>query len=697
MNATPPGGSVEATGLRRHSVLETPNDQAFDDLMLLAAHLCGVPTAMVALTGENRQRFKSQLDVGPAEMARDFAFCMQAMSGQLEVWQIPDVQADPRFVHDALAAGEPALRFCAGAPLVAPDGQVLGALCVTDRQPRTLSTEQVAALKALSRRAVAQLDLRRQAQDVEKSRRVLLSVLEDEQRSGQNLRESETRFRQMAENINEVFWMLDPEGERLLYLSPAFERIWGRSAATLRGGPEQWLDTVVPEDREKAAAARRRRQATGEYRFEYRIFRPDGSVRWIDDQASPIRDHEGKIHRVVGVAQDITERKKLEEQFLRVQRMEAIGTLAGGVAHDLNNILAPVLMVAGLLKGRLTAAADRNALAMVESSAERGAAIIRQLLMFSRGVAGQRVLVQLRHLLKEMTGIMVETFPREIAITSNAPNELWPVVGDATQIHQVLMNLCVNARDAMPGGGSLQLQARNTTLTAEEARFHSGAHAGRYTVLTVKDTGHGIAPEVIERIFDPFFTTKEFGRGTGLGLSTVMGIVKSHDGFVTVESQPGKGTVFEVYFPAAEGEEAGNETRGAVPRGRNETVLLVDDEAQVRELSAQLLQEHGYRVIGAANGRDAMMRYLENQDVVRVVLTDLMMPVMGGLALVKALRGVKPDLPVIATTGLDTEAHQAELAECGITEVLLKPADPQELLAAVRRVLDGERGPGDGK
>ncbi len=519
----------------------------------------------------------------------------------------------------------------------------------------------------------------------------ILSIDISERRQAEAaLRDSEERFRQMAENINEVFWMRDPANDRMLYVSTAYEKIWGRTCAELYASPGLWAEAIRPEDRERVLAAAATKQATGEYREEFRIVRPDGSERWIYAQAFPIKDASGRVYRVVGVAQDITERKKLEEQFLRGQRMEAIGALAGGVAHDLNNILAPVLMVAGLLKARLPSQRDQEALTLVESSAQRGAAIIRQLLMFSRGVAGDRVVVQLRHLLKEMASLMEETFPREIEITSFIPGELWPVTGDATQLHQVLMNLCVNARDAMPTGGRLTLEAQNTELAAADAGVHPEAKAGRYVLTTVTDTGHGIPPEVIHRIFEPFFTTKEVGKGTGLGLSTVLGIVRSHSGFVTVRSDPGKGTTFQVFLPAAEagGDEAVAADAGQLPQGRGELVLVVDDEPHISTSIRLALEEHHYRVLTAGNGREALQVFLGNQDAIRLVLTDLMMPVMNGVGLVRVLRSLRADLKIIAMTGSSQEAGQAELAELGVPEVLAKPCSPEQLLIAVRRKLD---------
>jgi PAS domain S-box-containing protein len=473
----------------------------------------------------------------------------------------------------------------------------------------------------------------------------------------------------------------------MLYVSPAYERIWGRPCGELNLSALSWADAVVAEDRErvKAAAAK---QAEGTYREEYRILRPDGAIRWILDRAFPIKDSSGKIYRIVGVAEDITEKRKLEEQFLRAQRMEAIGALASGMSHDLNNILAPVLMVPSVLRTKLESEKDRELLGLLEKSAQRGASLIRQLLLFSRGVSGQKVPVQLSHLIKEMVLIMRETFPREISIVVE-PGNVGPVRGDPTQFHQVIMNLCVNARDAMATGGKLTLGLKNVELQAGDRR-HPQARAGHYVVLIIADTGQGMTPEIQARIFDPFFTTKELGKGTGLGLSTVAAIVKSHEGFVTVYSEPGRGTAFHVYLPVESSAAELHESKKseAVPKGNGELILLVDDEEPVTAAIRLILEQNNYRVLVAHNGKQAVSLFLEYQDGLKLVLTDIMMPIMGGLALAKALRAISPNLPVIAATGLEDEKRQAELAEIGIREILYKPCSPAELLSAVRRELD---------
>ena len=503
------------------------------------------------------------------------------------------------------------------------------------------------------------------------------------------LQESDARFHQVVENIHEALWMFDPATRQVVYVSPRYADIWGRPAETLHASPFAWLENVHVDDRgrvEQNAAARDRGIGHSE---TYRILRPDGAVRWIRHRTFAARDANGAVRRLISVAEDTTERKKLEEQFLRSQRMEAIGTLAGGIAHDLNNILAPVLMTAELLTARAPAGRDRELLAMMAQGAQRAADTVRQLLLFSRGVEGQRGVVQPRHLLKEMAGIMRETFPREIVIVEKPEPDLWPVIADATQLHQVLMNLCVNARDAMPNGGTLTISAENAELGPDDVQLHPDARPCRYTVLSVADTGHGIAPEILNRIFDPFFTTKEVGRGSGLGLSTVVGIMRGHGGFITVASEVGRGTVFKSYLPAAVESALSALVPGSrsAPVGRGELVLVVDDEEAIREATREILENNHYRVVTAANGQEALSFFEHEREHVRLVLTDVMMPVMNGPALVRALRGLEPDVKVIAASGLDNEARRAELAALGVTEILMKPFKPAQLLELVRRQL----------
>ncbi|MBK8476037.1 MAG: PAS domain S-box protein [Opitutaceae bacterium] len=502
------------------------------------------------------------------------------------------------------------------------------------------------------------------------------------------LRESEARFRELAETINEVFWITDAAKARILYVSPAYERIWGESCQSLYARPSAWFDGIHSEDRARVVEAATTRQTTGQYNETYRVVRPDGQVRWIQDRAYPVCDAGGRVLRVLGVAEDITEKKRIETQFLRAQRLEAVGALAGGVAHDLNNILTPVLMAAGVLKIEAKDEHERELLSMIEGSARRGADIIRQLVAFSRGVEGEKSVLQPRHLLKEMGAIVRETFPREITLQEDIASDLWPIEVDATQLHQVLMNLCVNARDAMPHGGRLTFGARNLELGADS----SGAgecKPGPYVALSVADTGEGMAPEIIARIFEPFFTTKGVGKGSGLGLSTVLGIVRSHGGHVAVYSEPGRGSRFTVYLPAKPGDSIVTVAAPlAVDPGRAELILVVDDESSIRAATRRLLEQNGYQVVTAPDGQEALKLVLAHRERLRLVLTDVMMPVMGGVGLARALQVLDAGIPVVATSGLDEENKRQELIGVGVREVLTKPCEADVLLAAIRRHLE---------
>lgn len=506
------------------------------------------------------------------------------------------------------------------------------------------------------------------------------------------LRESRDNFRQVVESIQEVFWVLDLAAEKIVYVSPNFLNVWGRTPESLYQHRDAWCECIHPNDQARMLAATQTLQSGGLYDETYRIIRPDGAERWIHDKAFPVRNEQGQVFRIVGVAEDITQRKQLEEQFLRSQRVEAVGTLASGIAHDLNNILAPMLMIAPLLRQSLRDEGDRELVNVVQHGAQRGANIIKQLLTFSRGIEGSRGPVQVRHLLKDMIQVMRETFPRDLTLEERMPADLWVVGADATQIHQVLMNLCVNARDAIHGPGRLALVAENVTLTADDLGGRDWTKPGPYVRISVADTGEGIRPENLNRIFEPFFTTKELGKGTGLGLSTVAGIVRSHGGFVAIQSTVGKGSTFAVHLPALP------EEREATPLepigqlgGRGETILVVDDEFAIRRSLQVTLEEHNYQVLLASDGQEAASRFLEHWSKVRLVITDIMMPRVSGLELVRLVRQLEPKFPIIAMTGLFDPQHREELATLGVTRVLMKPCESSELLAAVHNELAAKR------
>ncbi|MDB6038038.1 MAG: multi-sensor hybrid histidine kinase [Verrucomicrobiales bacterium] len=367
------------------------------------------------------------------------------------------------------------------------------------------------------------------------------------------LHDSEERFRQVVENIREVFWMCDRDTQQVLYVSPGYEQVWGRPSSELYKTPGAWTEAIHPEDRERVLAAINVKLAGGRYNEEYRIIRPDGSVRWILDRSFPVKGENHGSHRIVGIAEDITERKQAEEKFLRAQRVETIGALTGGIAHDLNNLLAPIMMSAPLLRQGMTPEAMEKLLNTIETCAQRGSDLVRKLLTFGRGAEGRQKSVHPKQLIEEMAKLIRVTFPKNIELSFQVPADLWPVSADATQLDQVLLNLCVNARDAMPDGGRLALCAVNVRLGEQPASIVPDAKPGPYVMIQLTDSGHGIPREITDRIFDPYFTTKEPGKGTGLGLATVMGIVKSHGGFVEVRSEVNQGSTFTIHLPAMPG------------------------------------------------------------------------------------------------------------------------------------------------
>jgi PAS domain S-box-containing protein len=740
------------------------------------------------------------------------------------------------------------------------------------------------------------------------------------------LRESEERFRQLAENIREVFWVTNPSKSKTIYVSPAYEAIWARPVAHLLESPWSWLEAVHPEDRGRVSQAVAR-QAERNYDEEYRIIRPDGEIRWIHDRAFPVRNAAGEVDRIVGVAGDITDRKRAEEiirlserrfasfmdnlpglawikdaagryayankgcrelamrdrewfektddqiwppeiagkyrasdekviatkapwqtvetvlqngeerialnskfpifddlgevafvcgigiditerkraeernreqaelldraqdaimvrdlkgrirywnrgaesvygwtaaeaagrlaeellctdlekrdmaetallekgswngelrqvrkggkpvivssrwtllrneageprstlvinsditehkqleaQFLRAQRMESIGTLAGGIAHDLNNALGPIITALDLLRMRFPDPESQELLSILSSSAQHGADMVQQVLSFARGVEGRRMEVQVKHLILEIERIVNDTFLKHIQVRLDIAHDLGTVVGDPTQLHQVLLNLCVNARDAMPQGGILTLSAENLHLEANCAKQYPEAHPGSYICLQVEDTGTGMPPEVLEKIFDPFFTTKEIGKGTGLGLPTSLAIIKNHGGFMRVQSEPGNGTTFQVYIPTPSEAPlfAAAEIAAELPVGNGELILIVDDEAAISQITQQTLETFGYRAVLASDGAEAVSIFARQGAEIAAVLTDISMPVIDGATTIQILRQMKPEVRIIAASGLSVDSTLA------VKHFLPKPYTAESLLNVVRQAL----------
>jgi len=365
------------------------------------------------------------------------------------------------------------------------------------------------------------------------------------------LRESTEKFHYLADNIADVFWIRSPDMREVHYVSPAFEQIWGRPLETLHEDPQRWLDFTVPEDRERVSGVFATLMTNARsVDVEYRITRPDGEIRWIRVRGFQVRDAAGTLIRLTGIVTDITDKKTLELRFLRAQRMEGIGTLAGGIAHDLNNVFAPILMSIDMLGDAVAGEDDQMVLATLRDSAQRGADLVKQVLSFARGVEGQRIPVNPLHVMRDLLAVMRDTFPKSIEVHYLPPRHLWAVTGDPTQLHQVVLNLCVNARDAMPRGGHLTIGLSNVLLDEAAAARYPDGRPGSYVMVTVGDTGTGIPPETRDRIFEPFFTTKEIGRGSGQGLAISRAIVvQGHAGRLDFETCVGEGTRFTIELP----------------------------------------------------------------------------------------------------------------------------------------------------
>jgi PAS domain S-box-containing protein len=517
-----------------------------------------------------------------------------------------------------------------------------------------------------------------------------LEDITERRRTEEQLRLSEERFRQLAENIHEVFWISDLIDNGVLYVSPAYEKVWGRSCESLYADPNSWLEAVHPDDRERVAQAVLNKKNSDKYDEIYRIARPDGALRWIRDRAFPIRDAAGKAYRFAGTAEDITERHQLEMQFRQAQKMEAIGTLAGGIAHDFNNILGAIIGYTEMARMCVKQVPEADEyLDAVLKGAQRAASLVRQILAFGRQREQQRTVVQLRHVVAEPLELLRATIPASIECRTSLAKDVPTVLADVTQIHQVVMNLCTNAVHAMKDRpGRLEVTLEEFTVDMHLAATNPHLHPGPYVRLSVSDTGCGMDAATLERIFEPFFTTKAPGEGTGLGLSVVHGIMRNHDGAVTVYSQPGEGTTFRLYFPV-HGQEAEAEApaeRPAPPRGRGERILFVDDEMPLVHLGQVILEELGYTVTISTNPMEAIASIRADPTAFDLVITDLTMPYLSGTDLARLIFQQRPDLPVILVTGYTANLTAESVRALGIQEMLFKPLTVQILGAAVHRV-----------
>jgi len=500
----------------------------------------------------------------------------------------------------------------------------------------------------------------------------------------EEIRKSQEQFKVISENVADMIAVLDRDGKRL-YNSPSYRQILGD--VELLQGTDSFED-IHPDDRENIRQIFQKTKETGiGHRAEYRLIGKNGNVHNIESQGSVARDEAGEITSIIVVSRDVTEKKKLEQQFLRMQRMESIGALAGGIAHDLNNVLAPIMLALNFIGKRIQDDHSIKMLQILEASTKRGSELIKQVLSFARGVESEFTMIQVRHLIDQIGKIITHTFPKSIVFQTKYTTDVPPVLADATQLHQVLMNLCVNARDAMPNGGKLEIEVEAMELDEQYVRMNLEAKLGNYLIITVSDQGAGIPAAILERVFEPFFTTKEIGKGTGLGLSTVIAIIKSHNGFINVYSEVGKGTTFKVYLPIREGTYVSTaEEKKAIPSSNGELILVVDDEASIREITKITLTAYGYSVLTASDGNEALSAYGNN--TIDLVVTDMMMPNMDGEATIRSIQEINPYAKIIAVSGLK---HDGKIINQEHVVFLHKPYTSEKLLQSIDDLLNKKR------
>ncbi len=482
------------------------------------------------------------------------------------------------------------------------------------------------------------------------------------------------------------------ENDVILFWNSAAERLYGWKREDALGNRKADLLSGQKEFKEHFEAQARTFE-TGEWEGELRQRTREGKQIIIRSRRTLLDSIGNQPRKVLIVNTDITEKKQLESQIFRNQRVENIGMIASGIAHDMNNVLTPIMASLELLKQQLVDEKSKKRISMLESSAHRGKALIEQILLFARGQEGDLSILDLRHIVKDITTLIEQTFPKNISVEVYFAPNLSLIMGDSTQLHQVLLNLVVNARDAMPNGGKITISLAPITVSAADARTNIDARSGDFLLLTVSDTGTGIPQEYIDKIFDPFFTTKPEGKGTGLGLSTVLSIIRAHKGFIEIDSTPNVGTTFKLYLPTAAGKISTSGTSSMevhADKGKGEAILVVDDDEAVVEVAAELLQNAGYTTLLAKNGEEALALYTEHYRNIRLVLTDMVMPKMDGASLIRSLRAVQPSVKIVAMSGLMDKEKLMKMAGVESSAFITKPFTGETLLQTVHRFLHSD-------
>jgi len=589
---------------------------------------------------------------------------------------VSDIARDPLWAEYRQLALPYGLRACWSTPIATEDGAILGTFAIYYREPRTPDAQHLQLITHATH---------------------LAGVAIEHDRAKVQLRAAEDRYRTLVERLPAITYIAELGADGPWhYVSPQIESILGFSPAEWLADPMSWMNRIHKDDREIALAAERRFQKTHElFQAEYRMFARDGRVLWFRDEAVMLDRMDGRPLLMQGVLYDITEHKRLEDQLRHSQKMEAVGQLAGGVAHDFNNLLMLIQAHNERLRGRFAPGEPGHQDSLeIDGAVTRAASLIQQLLAFGRKQVLQTKVLDLNLVVTEVAKMLGRLITNHIELRVMLALEIGCVKADPGQIEQIILNLAVNARDAMPQGGELVLETKNVQVGEAHARNRDGVPPGKYVMLAVTDTGVGMGSETQAHMFEPFFTTKEPGKGTGLGLATVYGVVKQMDGSICVRSEPGKGTTFEIYLPyverAAEKEAPGPGTRtalAAAPDG-TETVLLVEDQEGIRDLVQEFLQRKGYTVLHAVDGDDALRIAGEHNEQIHLLVTDVVMPNIGGQELARRLTPLRPQMKVLFMSGYPEHASWGEEAVDRNVPVLLKPFLLDALARKVRSVLD---------
>jgi PAS domain S-box-containing protein len=516
-----------------------------------------------------------------------------------------------------------------------------------------------------------------------------------EREATEALRASEERFREMTTAIDHFFWVCNPEGTEAFYVSPAYEKIWGRSVESVYRNAPSIMDAIHEDDLERVQA-RQHLKLEGNYDETYRIRRADGSIAWIRSRAFPIRDAHGKVVRLAGIAMDITAQRRLEQQLAQAQRLESIGRLAGGIAHDFNNLLTVILGSVDLqLLDEPPSQVLRADLAAIKEAAERAATLTSQLLAFARRQPVAPARLDLGEVARHTEQLLRRVIGEHVELQTVFASEQCTVVADRAQLEQVLVNLVLNARDAMPQGGRLGIETRNVTIglpASDPAWLRAELDPGEYVSLAVSDTGIGISSDVLPHVFEPFFTTKPTGRGTGLGLATCYGIIQQAGGTILVDTRVGAGTTFTMLLPRAQPGQLAPSSwhpRGSVSGG-TETLLFVEDDPGVRRVGVQILAAHDYSVLAAGSGAEALEMVAAQPAGIQLLVTDVVMPSMSGPELARRLRVSQPTLRVLYCSGYTEDAVVRRSGHEARTGFLPKPYTRETLLERVRALLDAD-------